>query len=257
MTFKRAIARGFNEGLLVATIGNDELRLQTARHNVLGNLRRIRLRGAAEVDDISARLLHLGDDALVVRSLGVDTFDADNFEADLLRVCFEDARDALAVHLAVIEDKHFGPADFLREISTDGALDIVGWDHAKVTHLAARAIDRRLVRFTKASLRERWCSVGGAHHHEVNFVEQRHRNLRGARIKCPDVCEHRRVVDRLVSIGCFDRGIPIAALRAGVIPVFVDDFLRADLATDFTDGHLDAVDHACGLRVGAACARKA
>ena len=165
-----------------------------------------------------------------------------HLQAALLGAAAEDLGDALAVDLAVVEHEDALDAHLLGPVGRHLALDVVGRDHADVVDLAGRTVGRRLVGLAHAGLGELDRGVGRADHHQVRLVEDRHRHLGGAGVEGADVDHHVGVAHRLVGVGGLDRGVPVAALRRGVVPVLVLDGEVADLAADLVDRQLDAVD---------------
>ncbi len=99
--------------------------------------------------------------------------------------------------------------------------------------------------------------LAGRDHQQVGLVQDRHRNLRRARVVGADVDHHVRVVHRAVGVGRFGLGRPLAGAGRGVVPVGIDHLELARLPAGFFQRDLDAVDDRVGLGLGAAGARQA
>ena len=255
--FERVFAGSFDEGVLAATVGADELDVESGGFEVFGDLAAVGLRRAAEVNHLGAGAFDFGGERTIVRGFGVNAFVAGYHKAVLGGDAFENVGETFAVEFAVVEDENFFRAKFFRPERGDFALDVVGGNDAEIIYLAGGTIHGRFVRLAEMRFSEAGISIRGADHREVGLVQDWHRDLGGAGVVGADVRDDVVVAHGFLRVGGFDGRVPLAAFGRGVIPIFVGDLVAGNGAANFFDGELDAVDDAAALRVGAAGAREA
>ena len=100
-------------------------------------LKGARLDDAAQIDEIGARGADLGEDRLLVWLLPVDALVGHDLEPDLLGGGLEDAGDAFAVELLVVEDVDLLHAHPLGPLRRRPRPDVVGRDRTEIIHEAA------------------------------------------------------------------------------------------------------------------------
>ncbi len=203
---------GLDEGLFATAVGDHEFRACADGHEVLGQLARIRLRRAAEVDHVGIGAFHLGHERAVIRGFRVDALVADDGDTEFDAGALEHIGDAFAVEFAVVEDEDLLDAEFLGPLRGDFALNIVGGYDTEEIDFAGGTVDLRFVGFAHAGLREAWVGIRGADHHEGSLVENRHRDFRGARVVRTDVGHDVGIFHGFLRVLRLDGGIPLAAL---------------------------------------------
>ena len=182
---------------------------------------------------------------------------AEHLDPQFLAALLEQHRDAAAVDLIVVEDVDLLGAQLLGPLGAQGALQVVGGDHADVVDLAGGPIDARLTRLAAARLGQAGRGVRGADHQQVRVVQDGHGDLGGAGVEGAEVHHDVGVLGGPVGIGLLGFGRPAAGRGGGVVPIQVLQREGSGLPVGFFQGQLDAVDHGIRLGLGAAGARQA
>ena len=201
--------------------------------------------------------LDLGGQRPVVRRLAVPGVVAGDLEAERLRGGLRVLRDALAVHLGVVEDVHVGDALVLHVLRLGGTLDGVDRHDAPVVALAGRVVLVRLARLrARAALGQAEGGVGRADLQDPGLVVDRDRDRRGTGVELTDVGDRGIVLRDLAGVGRRRARLPLARRRGGVVERLVLDGEVAALVALLLQGELDAVDDVLGLRTRSALQRK-
>ena len=132
------------------------------------------------------------------------------------------------------------------------ALNVVGGHHAEIGDFLRRAVHHGLVGLADFGLSEAGPGIAGADHKEAGLIQFRHGDFGRAGVVGANIGHHIGIGDRLVGVGRFHGGVPLAALGRGVVPRFIHQRKAARLGSGLFDGQLDAIDHGFGLGVRAA-----
>src|SRR5215217_3236969 len=230
-------------------VGTEQLGVRQRRVEVLVQLRRVVVDDAAGEDGVRATGLDLRRQRAVVRRLAVPGVRARDLDPELLRGRLRVLRDALAVHLGVVEDVHAGHALVLHPLRLRLALDDVDRHDATVVALAARVVLVGLARLSaRAGLRQAERGVRRADVQDPGLIGDRDRDRRGARVELADVGDRAVVLGDLARVGRRLPGLPLAGGGGGVVERLVLDRRVAALVALLLQGELDAVDHVLGLR---------
>ena len=201
--------------------------------------------------------LDLRGERPVVRRLAVPRVVARDLEPELLRGGLRVLRDALAVHLGVVEDVDAGDALVLHVLRLGGTLDRVDRHDATVVALAGRVVLVRLARLgARAALGQAESGVGRADLQDPGLVGDRDRDRRGTGVELADVGDRLVVLRDLAGVGRGRARLPLARRRRGVVERLVLDGEVAALPALLLQGELDALDHVLGLRTRCALQRQ-
>ena len=159
---------------------------------------------------------------------------------------------SLAVQLAIVKYVHLLHAHVFSPFRSHKSLQIIRGHHAEKINLARGSINLWLIGLAFARLGQPGICGRGTNHEQPSLVQHWHADLARSGIKSSDVRNHILITRRLIRVLRFNSGIPITALRTGVVHVFVHNGVVANFSMNFINGQLNSVDHGGGLRVGAA-----
>ena len=230
-------------------VGAEQLRVRHRGVQVLVELRTVVVDDAAGEDGVGARRLDLVGQRAVVGRAAVPRVVAGDLDPQLLGRGLRVLRDALAVHLGVVEDVHVGDALVLHVLREGGALDVVDRHDAPVGAGPGRVVLVRLARLgARAALGQTVSGVGRGDLEQVAVVGDRDRDRRSAGVELADVGDGAVVLRRLTGVVGRRARLPLAGRRSGVVQGLVLDGEVAALAALLLQGELDAVDDILGLR---------
>src|SRR5215213_4599756 len=238
-------------------VGSEQLGVRQRGVEVLVQLRRVVVDDAAREDGVRAAGLDLGRQRTVVGRLAVPGVVARDLDPELLRGGLRVLRDALAVHLGVVEDVDALDALVLHVLRLRGALDRVDRDDAPVVALAGRVVLVRLAGLGAcAALGQAERRVRRADLQDPGLVVDRDRDRRGAGVELAEIGDRVVVLGDLARVGRRLAGLPLARGRRRIVERHVLDRPVAALVALLLERELLAVDHVLGLRTRRALQRQ-
>jgi hypothetical protein len=230
-------------------VGPEQLGVRHRRVEVLVELRCVVVDDAAGEDGVRPGLLDLGGQRPVVRRLAVPGVRSRDLDTELLRSGLRVLRDALAVHLGVVEDVHALDALVVHPLREGGTLDGVDRHDARVVALAGRVVLVRLAGLRAgAALGQAEGGVGRADMRDPGLVGDRDRDGGRAGVELADVGDGVVVRRGLAGVRRGRAGLPLACRSRRVVQRLVVDREVAALVALLLQGKPDALDHVLGLR---------